>query len=152
MVSNDLFLKHWLAQLKDFLALFLFFFPIIYINILEWIANPKWLALFNGVNSVRLERWRDFYDGKPGTVRPSRSVVEDNDVARAGISFGYPHGVVLTEEHLILFSPCAVHPGISPPVEDVAALAGTSPRVRPRFFGSGAVIDDPNLIIVVSAD
>jgi len=81
-----------------------------------------------------------------------RIVVEDQQVARAGMTGRYKDRAVLTEEHLIADRAGVVGRRVAPAIEEVTALASRTTSVAGRFSRRGAVIDDPDLILTVGAE
>ena len=80
------------------------------------------------------------------------AVIEDEQVAFAAQSLGNPLDVVLTEEALIEAGAVAVGSRVAPAVEEIAPLPPATARVSPGFFRGGAVVDDPDLVELGTAE
>src|SRR5258705_4781268 len=73
-------------------------------------------------------------------------------MAFAGKPFRDPLDIMLEEQTLIEPGAVAISPGITPSVEEIAACTPTAASMPARLLGRGAVIDNPDLAELRTAE
>ena len=77
---------------------------------------------------------------------PTVSIVEHNQAAFIGMAWFNPLHVMLSEELLVTGQALMVNLGVSPSIENIAALPCVSTGVACCFFGRCAVVNDVYLV------